>query len=106
MCFVNTYFPLLPLQLSVQLVRHVPLHHLVQLPSHVFVQVLSAQVEDCTALKRKGVAESTIAPIMGRLLLAALLKNSLLVWISLLMFSIVYLALLYSIGRIGSIGLI
>ena len=81
------YFPLLPLQLSVQLVKHVPLHHLVQLPLHPLVQELEAQSEDCVAFRLNGAAERSITPMIGRLFLAAFLKNSLLVWISL--FSIV-----------------
>lgn len=99
---VKDYFPLLPLQLSVQLVWHVPLHHLVQLPLQPLVQELEVQFDDCTALKRKGVAERAITPKIGRLFLAAFLKNSLLVWISFLLFSIVCFALLYPIGLIGS----
>ena len=102
LCFVSDYFPLLPLQLSVQLVWHVPLHHFVQLPLHPFVQEFEVHSVDCVAFRLKGVAERRITPIIGRLFLAALLKNSLLVWISLLLFSIGYLALLYPIGCIGS----
>lgn len=70
------------------------------------MQESDAQSDECTAVKRKGVAERAITPKIGKLLLAAFLKNSLLVWISLLLFFIVYLTLLYSIGRIGSVGLI
>lgn len=85
-----------------QLVWQVPLHHLVQLPLHPLVQEFEAQSEDVDALILNGVAERRITPIIGRLLFAAFLKNSLLDWISLLLFSIVYLALLYPIGCIGS----
>ena len=71
-----------------------------QLPLQPLVQELEAQSDDCKAVKRKGVAESAITPKIGKLLMAAFLMNSLLVWISLL-FSIVRLALFYPIGRIG-----
>ena len=77
-----------------------------QLPLQPLVQELDAQSDDCTALKRKGVADKAITPKIGKLLLAAFLKNSLLVWISLLLFSIIYFAKLYPIRRIGFIDLI
>jgi hypothetical protein len=77
----------------------------VQLPLQPLVQEFDAQSDDCKAVKRNGVAERAITPKSGKLLLAAFLKNSLLVWISLLLFSIVCFALLYPIGYIGFIRL-